>query len=79
MFDDEFSMPTSIFDIDESQAFKDRKLEEMPSFIAEKVKRKVQVDISIIKERDQNDSLSFLDVAGNLVNPTQVLIDSNEL
>ena len=51
----------------------------MPSFIVEKVTKRETFDVSIIKERDQNDSLSFLDVAGNLVNPTQVLIDSNEL
>ena len=33
----------------------------------------------MIKEKDLNDSCSFVKVARTLVNPGQVLIDSNEL
>ena len=33
----------------------------------------------MIKEKDLNDSCSFVKVAGTLVNSGQVLIDSNEL
>ena len=51
----------------------------MPSFIVEKAQRRDQDEISMIKEKDLNDSCSFVKVAGTLVNPGQVLIDSNEL
>ena len=79
MFECDLPSPASIFDIDERQAFKNRRLDEMPSFILERAQRRDQGDISIIKEKDLNDSSSFFKVARNLVNPEQVLLDSNEL
>ena len=79
MFECDLPSPASIFDIDEREAFKNRRLDEMPSFIMERAQRRDQGDISLIKEKDLNDSSSFIKVARNLVNPEQVLLDSNEL
>ena len=78
LFETSLQPQATMFDIDEQQAFKNRKLDDMPSFIAERSRRDPN-NLSLIKEIDQNDSISFIDEARELVNPNKILINTSEL
>ena len=77
-FENSLQPQVTMFDIVEREAFGNRKLDDIPSFIVEKSKRDPN-DLSLIQEIDLKDNISFIDEARELVNPNRILINTNEL